>query len=292
MPVGRRTQPLFDLIRGAGDRTGPAAPHTPAAVAPAADTVPNGEEAWTTGAEGWLDAKRTISMPVARLYFAAAGVIIVLALVWLVAYRTGYTTANRELEPYLNRETSDPNVNDPLEGRSRQALGPDRSGPSGAGQGDPAKPSPKPDPGSQGQPPSPAPPKPTPPKPAPPKDEGTRNPPKAPMPPPDTRVAGHNYLLIAANLPLSEARRAALFLTENGVPCAAVPVDPGAEEAKDPPSNVYSLMGIPGAEYSSRWKERTDHQREVARLGQIWQKQHKGSSNFAQSQTMWQKYKP
>lgn len=109
----------------------------------------------------------------------------------------------------------------------------------------------------------------------------------------DTRVPGSNYLLIASNLPESEARRAADFLTANGVPAIAVLVDSSGRDARTRNLfKIYSLLEIRSDEFSAKSQLRAQHKAEVARLGQIWQREHRGTANFSESQTLWEKYKP
>jgi hypothetical protein len=104
----------------------------------------------------------------------------------------------------------------------------------------------------------------------------------------DTRESGLNYCVAASLLPKDEAERAARFLTENGLPAAPVWVESDAGEAKNRPAyRVYILKGLSGSDVNRRAPGRTDLEAELMRLGKIWQREHRGNVNFAQ--TYWEK---
>ena len=100
-------------------------------------------------------------------------------------------------------------------------------------------------------------------------------------------MAGLNYLVIALKLDKETGERAAAFLKENGVD--AFLVASSGTSANNPGS--YTLYGRPGItreELRSRAQVRTELEAKVARLGKVWQKDHKGKMDF--SQTYWEKY--
>lgn len=108
----------------------------------------------------------------------------------------------------------------------------------------------------------------------------------------DPREPGMNYLVLAT-LPADQARDAVEFMASNGVQVMGAPqLDSGRDSANNPSRyTLYSLgLAIPGNRWSSMSLQRTEHQRSVARLGARWQREHRGGSDF--SQTNWEKYEP
>jgi len=108
----------------------------------------------------------------------------------------------------------------------------------------------------------------------------------------DPREPGLNYLALAV-LPADNAVAAIQFLSANGLEAFALPVDSGLPKANNPnPARTYRLyafLGVSSEEYKRRATKVTNLEAEVARLGAVWQKQHRGASNF--SRTQWEKYK-
>jgi hypothetical protein len=105
----------------------------------------------------------------------------------------------------------------------------------------------------------------------------------------DLRESGLNYLTLAV-LSGEDARAAILFLSQNGVEAFGVPVDPSGRAANNrgPSYRLYALPGITSEQYRQRQTVRTRLEAEVARLGGIWQRDHRGTSNFARTQ--WEKF--
>lgn len=188
-------------------------------------------------------------MPVSRIYIAAVAMIVVIVGVWWLAWEAGSAAEYRKWEPRL-AQTGDTPPTPPVETQRQPAQ-----------------------PTQQEQPRQ---------------SDRAASPPR-PSVTTDTRVAGSNYLLIAANLPEAEAIRAAEFLTANGVPAVAVT---GDASARGRTFKVYSLLEIRPDEYSAKSQLRAQHKADVARLGQIWQREHRGASSFAENQTLWEKFKP
>lgn len=108
----------------------------------------------------------------------------------------------------------------------------------------------------------------------------------------DPREAGLNYLALAT-LSGEDAAAAIEFLSQNGLEAFGIPVDSGGSKANNPnPAGTYRLFAFPGVssdEYKRRATKVTNLEAEAARLGSVWQKQHRGTSNF--SRTLWEKYK-
>jgi hypothetical protein len=109
--------------------------------------------------------------------------------------------------------------------------------------------------------------------------------------PSDPRQDGLNYLLLAS-FNLTEAEDAVVFLSENGLETFALYVDPSRIRGNNPdptrPFRLFASRGITSDEYSKKMTARTGIEGQVARLGPRWQKERKGSSNFAKPD--WQKY--
>ena len=240
-PVEVRPRPVREEPR---PRPAPAVASSPAATPARARVEPD-------AALKWLDAKRSVTMPVSRIYIAAAAMIVVIVGVWWLAWEAGSAAEYRKWEPRLAQSGGSPPVM-PTE-TQRQPI-----------QQTPVQ-----------------------------QDQTRQNDRTTPQPRPsvttDTRVAGSNYLLIAANLSETEAIRAAEFLTASGIPAVAVT---GDASARGRTFKVYSLLEIKSEEYSAKSALRSQHKSDVARLGQVWQREHRGSSSFAENQTMWEKYKP
>lgn len=112
--------------------------------------------------------------------------------------------------------------------------------------------------------------------------------------PSDPREPGLNYLSLAILGP-EDTQEAIAYLAANGVEAVGIPLL-GAVDRKKPAANnlpsykLVALPGITGAEYSQRQPARTRLEEAVERLGSAWQKEYRGSSNFAKH--AWEKYQP
>jgi len=101
---------------------------------------------------------------------------------------------------------------------------------------------------------------------------------------PDPRQSGWNYLLLGM-VSREEAAGAIQFFAKNGVETVGVPVDP--VDRKSPRGNtsprfqLFAARGIPSAEFASKQLERDRLKQEIVRLGAIWKKDHKGSMSFS-----------
>lgn len=110
----------------------------------------------------------------------------------------------------------------------------------------------------------------------------------------DPRIGEKNYLNVVS-LKRPDAESAIKFLTANGLESFAIPVDPKSSLAKnlDPSKaifRVYLAQGFTRAEYGEQQRTRDKMQRDVAKLGTVWQKELKGTSNLGSS--TWEKYIP
>lgn len=101
----------------------------------------------------------------------------------------------------------------------------------------------------------------------------------------DPRESGPNYFALAV-LPRGDAEAAIRFLGENGLEAIGVPVDAGQREGNNPGSagrfRVYALPGFAGDQLSSSAAQSL--QAKVAKLGGIWQREHRGASDFRRPQ--------
>lgn len=110
----------------------------------------------------------------------------------------------------------------------------------------------------------------------------------------DPREEGTNYLELAT-LPRQEASSAIEYMNKNGVPVIGIPrLDSRRSDANNPSRyTLYSLgVAAPGDQFRTMTRERDDHQRLIARLGDQWQQEFRGGSDFAVSKTQWVKYTP
>jgi hypothetical protein len=107
----------------------------------------------------------------------------------------------------------------------------------------------------------------------------------------DPRERGLNYLQLGI-FGKTDAESAVEFLASNGVQSFAVALDSTDSRANNPDPGkkyaLYVLPGITGSEFRRNVTKKTNLEAEVARLGVLWQKNHRGPSNF--SKTMWAKY--
>lgn len=108
----------------------------------------------------------------------------------------------------------------------------------------------------------------------------------------DPRVVGRNYLILASNMSRSDARHAVDFLGQNGFRALGVPygsVDRSSRAGKnDPLYKLVSAEGFDGSEMKESQARRDRMAEEVQRLGQVYQRQHRGKYNFAK--VNWEKY--
>ncbi|PHQ82333.1 MAG: hypothetical protein COB69_02195 [Phycisphaera sp.] len=104
----------------------------------------------------------------------------------------------------------------------------------------------------------------------------------------DSRIAGSNYLHLAALADSEEARRLQIFLAENGIK-SYIRVGPrGGRTVHE----IITLVGIPSAGWSTS-TQKLSHVREIRRLGGIWFNEHGGSIDYSRvNQSQWYKKPP
>jgi hypothetical protein len=305
MSGGRKSQPLFDLIRGreavktshdlrtsmnpgVGWRPGmnpvagpsPVSPGRPAGdkpvirlnvtpqsiggASPSRDLPPEG----SAGADAWAASAGasggTVRIPVNAIYLAIAGLVVVVVL----SFAVGSVLSKRQAEQATLRQLPQPIILEPSEVGEGGLLGETSS-----------------------QSPSPDPPRA---KPAP-NSGAARTPPtlgsgdaacllSSGWTSGDPRTPGLNYLLLAT-LNQTESEDAVAYLATHGLETFALRVDmqgpKGNNSGLSRPYRLYVLNGITSEEYSRRMTARTNIEADVARLGPRWQKERRGSSNFA-----------
>jgi hypothetical protein len=108
----------------------------------------------------------------------------------------------------------------------------------------------------------------------------------------DPRQAGFNYLQIAgaaAKIDLAEAERVVGYFDRSGLEVVCVPVDRRGSGSNNPRYfDVFVLQGVPSDQFTARKQERQDLERRVEQLGRVWQREHKGTTDF--SSTLWAKH--
>jgi hypothetical protein len=244
------------------------------------------------------------------LYVLGAVVLGVMVIIWVAAYKFGGSAKEDELKPFLLAGV--PQATDPLGKTDGSGEG---STPAPANQKRPAQDPPKPRPQPRPEQPRPEQARP---EQAQPKDPGKTSPPSdavrltaagllAPVVTPapsatgegfiltakgrmaeDPRPGGRNYFVIE-RLPSDDAEKAIKFLSDNGIECIGVPVDRTSGGANNPLLyQVVSLAGLTREEFRSEAQARAAFEAEIKRLGEVWQKDHKGTSKFSKPQ--WVRY--
>jgi hypothetical protein len=83
-------------------------------------------------------------------------------------------------------------------------------------------------------------------------------------------------------------------MNDNGMPIIGVPVVDSSVRAGNNPSRytLYSIgLAVPGgSQFSAMESQRKEHKRVIASLGDRWQRERRGGSDFGESKTQWVKY--
>ncbi len=255
MPGGRPGPALFELLRDkTGSRSEAAARQAPASTPPPAAPAP----APRVSVQPAFDLKQRITVSMSSVWIGVGLAILVAIGTYSLVYKTAYSHGERDATRDITKGGG--GINEPLH---QQPGSPIALNPSLVTQSPPKQ--------------SPA------------------NVPAAPTGPTpgsasgDPRVAGFNYLTIASKMDRDTAERAVTFLADNGVKAFAIPVVKTGSGANNGPTyTLYALQGITRDELRARAPVRTDLEDRVARLGKIWQKEHKGQTDF--SKTYWDKF--
>jgi len=221
----------------------------------------------------------TVEIAKAHLYIAGLAAVVVVILVWGIAYNLGADQKQRELEA---RYSLDPNVPPIIEPLDQELSYQDPTGgPGTAPQSTPGAGSTQTNTGSQTA--------------ARPQtstsglilvSSGTRD--------SDPRQEGFNYLELigtAYAVPQDEARRLIEFLAQNGLQAVAFPViDTQTGRVNNPLRYRVSLLSGAVERFGATRAERQALEARVAELGRTWSRQMGGSTNLAQP--LWRKYSP
>ncbi len=287
-PLRRNQRPLFDLIgqipTGAQPSSGSVPTHTPSAgsMIESTPTSPVSKGKLSSHAPGdevasfdrYASTARNsggLTVSINSLYLAGAALVVVALLVWVGGYFYGMRSKQKELEPVL-RQSVIPSGGDPLANNTTSSPP--------AGLGTSTNPSYEASLNLKAAPGSAV---------------TTINDPKAIISvkgllASDPREPGLNYLHIE-RLPAGDAEKVIAFLTRSGVETIGVPVESSKKAANNVPLySVVALRGITGEQYRQKDKARSGLESEVVRLGTIWQREYKGTTNFTRSN--WMKYQP
>jgi len=245
----------------------PPPPNDPAPLESASDTLP---------ATNTLD--RHLRVPMSAIYLSIAGLLLIVLLVWGLAYRIGRSEEKVKTDKLLGAAAGQ-QVTDPLKSSSqpeqtqinpnlvspRTPVSIDQSARKPATPTLPersaAKPSSLPQNAPQAAVPASIPGQPA---------FGT-----------DPRQSGLNYLIVEGRLDRDSAERIQEFLGENGIPAFAV-VDDRNGATNNPALYLVGIaQGFAKGEYKSQ--AGTDLAERVRRLGQQWQSQRRGTTSFAQT---------
>jgi hypothetical protein len=288
MPGGRRTTPLFDLLTKREATARPAA----AAVAPPPVRMPSSPDVRMSKPVVRVELKPrevaeppperetpvysgqtgAVRLPMNWVYIGVAVLGVLLFGAWLLGQKLGESRTKKDLEPMLRRP--EPGVRE---------AGADGSAPAEVSPYAPGR-SPKAPHGAAGS-----------------GANGGSGGAVTPLvknvqgvdPGSDPREKGLNYLYLAV-LSKADAEAAGAFLRANSLEAYAVPwVDPKGGQANNagPGGGAFRLFVVPGItseEYSQKKTVRTRLETEVVRLGALWQKEHRGASNFAKHS--WEKF--
>jgi len=276
--MGRPGPALFELIRSGGappprvdsSAKPPLVRITPKAT-PAAEPPPRVEptpsadkpadRAWASwNKQGSLfDLKRQVAVPMSAILVVIGVGILVLVLTWGIAYTVG----GKRGEANITRDLGGGGVKPESFPLNENLV-----------QGSPKAPEARQQPLPERRPPV----NPSTPAVNPPAGSGT------------VPVAGVNYLLLASGMDKDGADKMASFLTQNGLPAAAVVDKPASGSNNRGSYIVLVTRGLTSEEYKQgdRYPARAEVMSKVASLGKVWQKDHKGQTDF--SQAYWKKF--
>lgn len=229
------------------------------------ETPPPGHrpKPWVIQREGAAAALgRSVTVSTSVLWLALAGVLVSWIVVWTAAWKI---SENHEAEKANRQFGLTAGIHDPLKGNEPIPVNP---GLLAQDQGTPKPPPQNVEPKRQAP---------------------TQGAPPAPAAMGEARVPSLNYLILATKVDPETASRMVEFLGKNGVQAAASPVAKGEAGGNNAGLfTVYALRGITGEQLRAKAPEKTELEEAVHRLGKVWQKEHKGQTDFATS--WWKKY--
>jgi hypothetical protein len=221
----------------------------------------------------------TLTLPANAVYYTAAAVVVAIVIAWIVGFRFGAADKGKELAPFTKPEPlkiQEPGASPAVRPAAVQSQTPQPQ--AGGVTQTPVTPkgSSVPGAGAAGV-----------------EVSATAGPTSANdvilaqgWSAQDPREAGLNYLYLPA-VPRDEALRAVKFFAANSLEVMAVPskVDRRSSSGNNPPPSnaLYRLVlrrGITGEQWSAREADRVGMESAVVRLGQIWRRDHKGTTDF------------
>jgi hypothetical protein len=304
MAPGRSNRPLFDMLDGA--RSKPRAPLSRGSVPSMPQVEPkpyvspvhsHRQSRPDSGVRvGVLTRIRlairpflgdsTMTLPANAVYYAAAGVVLAIVLAWVVGYRTGDASRAKKLAPFTNPQPlliqePSPVASAPAASRTSSGAGVTPVEANGSAQisNPPAVPGVVPT---------------TTPKPVDVEVSNLASPTSADdvflaqgWSPTDPREVGLNYLYLPI-MTRTEAERAVRFLIANSMDAMAVPlkVDRRGPKVNNPPPadaryRVVFRRGLTGDEIRSEGSARQTMQASALRLGQVWKRDNRGTTDFS-----------
>ena len=276
---GRSSKPLFELMTGrrsggvsAPRRTVPRAPQ---------DAAPPGRPATIT------DEPATCTFKVTTLYLACAVAVTLGVLIYAGGYKLGWNAGKADLARSMGTPGEDEPIRDPIVEASPGSPEPvsiTQGAPGvGAAGGPGAERSPLPEP----DPPLPA------------RTGGGGSILErgsgpimtyAGMVETDPRTPGVNYVQLG-DLPQDQAVAAIEYLAAHGERAMAIPLERRDRATNNPWYRLFSLeTPVPSERFAAMGRERRDHIRRVAEIGQRWRREERGGSDF--SSAFYSKYVP
>ncbi|MCC6677676.1 MAG: hypothetical protein IT436_11075 [Phycisphaerales bacterium] len=258
---GRPNRPLFELLRDSA-REAPARPIPPLKIDAPIPPRPVREDAAPARAAA---ARQYIPVSQNAIYIGIAVGLVLLVITYAAGFTVGKNRAGADYRQRLSTQTPAPGVSEPP---ISAPGGPTSSNqPANRTQNPPAA-----DPGRAPRPSTPV---------MVPSADGRILSSQGNLAA-DPRQPGLNYLSLAI-LNAQDTQAAIAFLSQNGLETIGVPlVDPKASKGNNPPLyQLVAVQGITSAEYRDRAPARATLEEAVERLGRAWQKDFKGTSNFA-----------
>jgi len=106
----------------------------------------------------------------------------------------------------------------------------------------------------------------------------------------DPRIAGVNYVQLG-DLPRDQAARAIEYLAASGERTIGVPLERRGGQTNNPWFRLFSLeTPVPSEQFAAMGRDRRDHIMRVVKIGQRWQREERGGSDFRSA--FYSKYSP
>ncbi len=106
----------------------------------------------------------------------------------------------------------------------------------------------------------------------------------------DPRLAGVNYVQMG-DLPRDQAAAAIEYFAANAERIIAIPLERRGAQSNNPWYRLFSLeVPVPSEQFAAMGRDRRDHIRRIAQIGQRWRRDERGGSDF--SSAFYSKYVP